>query len=109
MPGSLMLVQNTCVENNLSWKSKPHYLGLMIVVRCTHNGASVIAELTGAIAKLPYAAFRLIPYYPRLRSSIDVTAVVDPAEVPDEGEVGEVVDDDDEQGVTSSFKGWEEM
>jgi hypothetical protein len=70
-----------CVENNLSRKSKPHYLGPMIVVRRTCNGAYLLAELTGAVAKLPYAAFHLIPYYPRSCTSIDVTAVVDPADV----------------------------
>jgi hypothetical protein len=95
-PGSLVLVRNTRVENDLSRKSKPRYLGPMIVVRRTRNGAYVLAELTGAVAKLPYAAFRLIPYYPRSRTCIDVTAIVDPAEVPDDEEVGEVVDDDDE-------------
>jgi hypothetical protein len=68
----------------------------MIVVRRTRNGAYLLAELTGAVAKLPYAAFRLIPYFPRSRTCIDVTAIVDPAEVPDDGEVGEVVDDDEE-------------
>ena len=90
-PGSLVLVRNTRVENDLSRKSKPCYLGPMVVVRRTCNGAYILAELTGAVARLPYAAFRLIPYYPRSRTCIDVTAIVDPAEVPDDKEV--VVED----------------
>jgi hypothetical protein len=95
-PGSLVLVRNTRVENDHSRKSKPRYLGPLIVVRRTRNGAYILAELTGAVAKLPYAAFRLIPYYPRSRSHIDVTTVIDPAEVPADEEVEEVVEEVEE-------------
>ncbi|KAF8580281.1 hypothetical protein K439DRAFT_1357414, partial [Ramaria rubella] len=65
---------------------KPCYLGLMIVVKHTCNGAYCLAELNGAVAKLPYAAFRLIPYYPRSHTVIPVTSLIDPADIPVEDE-----------------------
>jgi len=49
----------------------------MVVLRCTRNGAYHLGKLDGAISKLRYAAFRLIPYYARSRSFIPVTHVVD--------------------------------
>ena len=56
---------------------KPRYLGLMIVLQCSHNSAYQLGELDGAISRLCYAAFRLIPYHVRSPSFIPVTQVMD--------------------------------
>ena len=72
-PGSLVLVRNTLPNMD---KMKPRYLGPMIVLRRTPNGAYRLGELDGAISKLCYAAFRLIPYHARSHSFIPVTHVV---------------------------------
>ena len=49
----------------------------MIVLRCTRNGAYRLGELDGAVSRLRFAAFRLIPYHARSRAYIPVTHVVD--------------------------------
>ena len=71
--GSLVLVQNTRVEKELNRKTKPRYLGPMVVLRRTTGGSYILAELDGAVSKLRYAAFRLLPYYPRFQTNIPVT------------------------------------
>jgi hypothetical protein len=48
----------------------------MVVIRRTLNGAYRLAELDGAVSKLRYAAFRLVPYFSRSRTSIPVTRVL---------------------------------
>lgn len=64
-PGALVLVRNSAIELEHSRKAKPKYLGPMVVVRRTRGGAYILAELSGAISALRYAAFRVIPYHPR--------------------------------------------
>ncbi|KIJ43124.1 hypothetical protein M422DRAFT_138632, partial [Sphaerobolus stellatus SS14] len=63
--GALVLVRNSAIDTDLSRKTKPRYLGPLVVIRRTQNKAYILAELDGALHKNPYAAFRLIPYYPR--------------------------------------------
>ena len=65
------------MEGEASRDMKPCYLGPMIVLRRTRNGAYRLGELDGSISRLHYAAFRLIPYHARSRSFIPVTHVVD--------------------------------
>jgi len=57
-------------------KMKLRYLGLMVVLQCTRNGAYQLAELDSAVSRLCYAAFRLIPYHARSLSFITVTHIV---------------------------------
>ena len=76
-PGVLILVRNSAIETDLGRKAKPRYLGPMLVVRRSRNGAYRLAELDGAVSKLRFAAFRLVPYHARSRSSVPVTRVVD--------------------------------
>ncbi len=76
-PGDLVLVCNAGADSELANKTKPRYFGPMVVVRRTRNGAYRLAELDGAVSKLRYAAFRLIPYFSRSRTSIPVTRVLD--------------------------------
>ena len=63
-PGDLVLVRNTRIEKELNQKTKPRYLGLMVVLRRTTGGSYLLAELDGMISKLRYAAFRLLSYFP---------------------------------------------
>ena len=64
-PGSLVLMHSTGIDLDLANKTKPHYFGPMVVVQRTQNGAYHLAELDGAVSKLCYAAFRLVPYFAR--------------------------------------------
>ena len=76
-PGSLVLIRNSAVEMELNRKTKPRFFGPMIVVRRTQYGAYILSELDGAVSKIHYAAFRIIPYYPRSQTSIPVTSIID--------------------------------
>ena len=74
--GDLVLVQNLVVKNTHQ-KMKPRYFGPMVVVKKTRNGAYRLAELDGAVSRLRFAAFRLVPYHARSRSVISVTRLLD--------------------------------
>jgi len=73
-PGALVLVRNTGSDMD---KMKPCYYGPMVVLRRNRNGAYRLGELDGAVSRLCYAAFRLIPYHTRSRSFIPVTRILD--------------------------------
>ena len=88
-PGSLVLVRNTRIENDFSRKTKPRYLGPLLVVRRNRNSAYILAELDGSVHKLPFAGFRLVPYYPRSRTIIPVTSIVDTEDIPADGSMSE--------------------
>ena len=64
-PGELVLVRNTAIEKELDRKTKPRYLGPYQVVRQTKGGSYVLQELDGTINRHGWAAFRLLPYFPR--------------------------------------------
>src|SRR6202795_4653878 len=66
----LVLVRNSRVEMSLDRKSKPRWLGLMVVVRRTVGGSYILAEMDGAVSRLRFAAFRVIPYHARRKISI---------------------------------------
>lgn len=76
-PGRLVLVHNSKIESDLQRKSKPRYFGPMIVVKRSTGGAYILAELDGAVAVEPYAAFRVIPYYSRSTVKIPVTKMIE--------------------------------
>jgi hypothetical protein len=46
-----------------------------VVLKKTTGGSFVLAELDGTMSKLRYAAYRVIPYYPRTLSQIPVTKI----------------------------------
>jgi len=50
--GSLVLVHNSRIKKELNRKTKPHFLGPMVVVHRTKGGAYILAELNGAISRL---------------------------------------------------------
>ncbi|KIJ07443.1 hypothetical protein PAXINDRAFT_90381 [Paxillus involutus ATCC 200175] len=57
VPGSLVLIRNTQVKKELNRKTKPCYLGSMLVIRRIKGGLYMLAELDGSISKLHYVAF----------------------------------------------------
>jgi hypothetical protein len=73
-PGALILVHSTRSDMD---KTRPCYYGPMVVLRCTHNGAYRLGKLDGAISRLHYAAFRLIPYHACSRTLIPVAQIID--------------------------------
>lgn len=64
-PGELVLVRNSIIETDLSRKHKPRWLGPMVVVRRTKGGSYVLAEVSGALSKIRFAATRLSKYHRR--------------------------------------------
>ncbi|KAJ3885086.1 hypothetical protein GG344DRAFT_59739, partial [Lentinula edodes] len=98
-PGDLVLVLNKRIEKGVSKKALPRYFGPMVVAKRTEGGNYRLAEVTGAISKLRYAAFRIIPYYARSSKRLDVTEFLDPralAGIEDDG------DDDREEADEDS-------
>lgn len=79
-PGALVLVRNSRIEESLNRKTKPRYIGPMVVVRKTIGSSYVVAELDGTQSQLRVAGFRLIPYFPRTNSSIPVVTGLDKAD-----------------------------
>src|SRR5882724_6019028 len=80
---SLVLVCNSHVEKELNCKTKPCFLGPMVVVHHTKGGAYILAELNGAISRLRYAAFWIIFYLARFPDHIPVTSLLDNVELED--------------------------
>ena len=74
-------MRNAGADLELASKTKPRYFGPMVVIRRTRNGAYRLAELDGAVSRLRYAAFRLLPYFSRSRTSIPVTRILDRGEI----------------------------
>ena len=65
----------------------------MVVVRRTKGGSYVLAELTGAVSSLRYAAFRLYPYHARTKISTPLHNLVDDANLRDDpDDTSETVD-----------------
>jgi len=102
-PGALVLVWNSRVEAELNQKTKPRYLGPMIVLRRTIGGSYLLAELDGSISKLCYAAFRLTPYHPRNHTRIPVTSITGLDEEDLDRMAGEDVEELDDEDPESHF------
>src|SRR5882724_1989495 len=80
---SLVLVCNSHIEKELNHKTKPHFLGPILVVHHTKGGAYILAELNGAVSRLQYAAFQIIPYLAKFPDCIPVTSLLDDVELED--------------------------
>ena len=81
--GSLVLVCNSCIKKELNHKAEPWFLGPMVVVHQTQGGTYILAELNGAISRLQYAMFQVIPYLARFPDCIPVTSLMNEAELED--------------------------
>src|SRR5882724_2112550 len=81
--GLLVLVHNSRIKKELNHKTKPHFLGPMVVVHHTKGGAYILVELNGAGSRLQYAGFRIIPYLARFPDHIPVTSLLDNVELED--------------------------
>jgi hypothetical protein len=71
------LVLNTKIAPDVGHKCKPRYFGPMVVVKRLRSGAYILAEVNGAVSRLKFATFRLIPYHPRSRKRLEITEFVD--------------------------------
>ena len=68
------------------------------MVLCWTTGRSyLLAELDGAVSRLRYAAFRLIPYYSRLSSVIHITELTDTDDENLDKLAGEDVEEPDKE------------
>ncbi|KAJ3898899.1 hypothetical protein F5879DRAFT_978801 [Lentinula edodes] len=75
--GNLILVLNKRIGTGISKKALPRYFGPMVIVKRTCEGNYRLAELTGAISRLQYAVFRIIPYHSRSMKRIKITEFLD--------------------------------
>ncbi|KAF7761169.1 hypothetical protein Agabi119p4_10578 [Agaricus bisporus var. burnettii] len=76
LPGELVLVLNKRIEPDVGCKCWPRYFGPMVIV-CRHGSrAYTLAEVTGVVSKLKFAAFRLVPYHARSKQEVEVTEFV---------------------------------
>jgi len=100
-PSDLMLVRNSTTESNIGCKTKPRYVGPMVILRRTRNGVYRLAELDRAVSKLCYTAFRLVPYFARSRTSIPVTCILDRDDLTEvvQDLANDDNDDSDQNGV----------
>jgi hypothetical protein len=78
-----VLVLNKKVEKGKNKKSRPRYLGPMIVVNRTEGGSYRLAEVSGTVLNRKFAAFRLIPYHARSKNTVKVTEYVEKEDLED--------------------------
>ena len=76
-PGTLVLVRNSARDAGLVDKYAPRYSGPYIVHRQSRHGAYVLMELDGTFLRQGYAAFRLIPYRPRIPRDLSIDPILD--------------------------------
>ncbi|KZV59480.1 hypothetical protein PENSPDRAFT_595393 [Peniophora sp. CONT] len=118
-PGSLVIVRNTrFVDNAIRAKTRPRYLGPLVVVSRNRGGAYILCDLTGFLYHRPFAAFRVLPYFartsielPPLEQFLDVStsrlremeAEDDPADADEDQPAELASDEDDEEGLFLSY------
>ena len=81
--GSLVLLCNSHIEKELNCKTKHFFLGPMVIVHQTKGGTYILGELDGAVSRLCYAAFQVIPYLLRFPDNVQVASLLDEAKLED--------------------------
>ncbi|THU94359.1 hypothetical protein K435DRAFT_567803, partial [Dendrothele bispora CBS 962.96] len=76
--GDLVLVLNKRIEKGISKKCLPRYFRPMMVIKRSTGGNYQLADLNGAISRIKYAAFRIIPYHARSPNRLRVTEFLEP-------------------------------
>ena len=76
-------MHNSCIKKELNHKTKPHFLGPMVVVHHMKGGTYILAKLDGPVSKLSYVAFCFIHYLARFPDSIPVTSLLDETKLED--------------------------
>ncbi|GBE80063.1 hypothetical protein SCP_0212660 [Sparassis crispa] len=76
-PGDIVLVRNSRINMELNRKTKPRYLGPMVVIRRTEGGSYILAEPDGVVSQLWFAVFRVIPYKYRTHADLHFTPLSD--------------------------------
>ncbi|KAI1782609.1 hypothetical protein LXA43DRAFT_850984, partial [Ganoderma leucocontextum] len=82
-PGTLVLVCNLACDAGLVDKYMPRYAGPYVVHRRTGHGAYVLTEMDETFLCQGYAAFRLIPYKPRLPRDLEADPEPDSEDAQD--------------------------
>ena len=73
-----MLVRNSSTESDIGRKTKPRYIGLMVVPRRTRNGAYHLAELMERYLSFATPPFASSPIFPAHEFNLHpVTHVLD--------------------------------
>ena len=80
---SLVLVCNSQVKKELNQKTRACYLGPMVVFHRMAGGAYILAELDGAISRLCYAAFHVMPYFPHSLDNLLVDSILSTTDLED--------------------------
>src|SRR5882724_9975062 len=70
-------------KRNLTARQSLVSLVPMVIVHRMQGGAYILAELNGAVSRLQYAAFHIIPYLAMFPDCMPVTALMDEAELED--------------------------
>ena len=78
-------MRNSARDAGLVDKYTPRYSGPYIVHQKTERNVYILTELDGTFLRQGYAAFRLIPYRPRLPRDLATDPVPDSVEDQDPG------------------------
>jgi len=70
VPGDLVVVRNTAIEDSLNRRNKDRWNGPMVVVRRTKGGSYIVCEMNGAVLKEKVGQFRAAPFHQRYKITL---------------------------------------